>query len=84
MSDWYQNVSAQPDVAIEVGSRRMWARAVALSPEDSGHAMVAYAKRQPKAARELMKFIGYRVDGTDDDYYALGRDFIPFVVFRTE
>lgn len=79
-SDWYRNLLAHPDVTIVVGRRRQAVRAVPLSGDEAGEVMVGYARRHPRAARALARFMGFRVDGSLDDYRALARE-IPFVRF---
>lgn len=81
-SDWYKNILKTPEVTIQVGNREMAMTAVPLGAEESGQAMVEYAHRHPRAAKELTRICGYKVDGSDEDYYMLGRDFIPFVVLQ--
>ena len=34
--------------------------------------MVQYAQRHPKAAKNLMSICGYKVDGSDEDYFHHG------------
>ena len=81
-SDWFQNLLKTPEVTIQVGSKEIEARAVTLSPEESGQALVDYAHRNPNAAKSLMRVCGYRVDGSDEDYFILGRDHIPLVELK--
>lgn len=82
-SDWYRNLLANPEITIQVGWRKMKVTAVPLTPEESGEAMVDYAHRYPTAARVLSKrLLGFEVDDTDEDYYALGRDAVPFVALK--
>ncbi len=78
-SDWYRNILETPEVTIQVGNTRLAARAEPLSPEQSGEAMVAYARKYPTAARNLTKLIGFEVDGSEDSYRAVARDHVPFV-----
>ncbi|MCP4168358.1 MAG: nitroreductase family deazaflavin-dependent oxidoreductase [Chloroflexi bacterium] len=78
-SDWFRNIKKSPEVSIEVGRSKLDMLAGPLEPEASGRAMVDYAHRNPRAAKELMRICGYRVDGSDEDYYELGRDIVPFV-----
>jgi len=78
-SDWYLNILKTPDVTIQRGSKIIPATAHPLTPEDSGQAMVDYAQRNPRAAKQLMRLCGYEVDGSDADYFAMGHDFLPFV-----
>lgn len=81
-AQWYKNILQTPEVVIQVGRQKMAVTAVALSPEKSGQKMVDYAHEHPKAAKNLMQFIGFTVDGSDEDYFVLGRDHIPFIAFK--
>ncbi len=78
-SDWYQNILAMPDVSIQVGRKQMAAVAKPLSPEESGEAMVQYARKNPKAARNLTKLLGFEVDGPAEEYRTIAEVNIPFV-----
>ena len=80
-SDWYLNILAQPAVRIQVGWRKLVVTAVPLSPEESGEAMVDYARRHPTAAKNLGRIIGYNVS-TEAEYRAVGRDAIPFIALK--
>ena len=53
-----------------------------LTPEESGEAMVRYARRYPTAARVICRQVGYRVDGSEVGYRIVGREAIPFVALR--
>ncbi len=83
-AQWYQNIRQTPEVMIQVGRKKLTVTAVALSPVESGQKMVAYAHQHPKAAQSLMRLCGYHVDGTDEDYFIMGRDHIPFVAFTPQ
>lgn len=72
-SDWYKNVLANPHVEVRSGSGHFKAIAVQLSSEEAGEELVRYAHQHPIAFRELVQFMGYRVDGTDADTRALGQ-----------
>jgi mannose-6-phosphate isomerase-like protein (cupin superfamily) len=50
-----------------------------MTPEESGEAMVSYARRYPKAAKLICRQVGYRVDGSEEDYRTVGQEAIPFV-----
>ncbi|MBW7885351.1 MAG: nitroreductase family deazaflavin-dependent oxidoreductase [Caldilineaceae bacterium] len=80
-SDWYLNLLKTPDVTIQVGRRTLAVTAVPLTPDVGGETMVRYARRHETAARNLARFMGYQVDGTEADYRALGRE-LPFMQFR--
>jgi deazaflavin-dependent oxidoreductase (nitroreductase family) len=67
-ADWYQNLLAQPEATVQIGGHRFRADAVNLSPAQAGAAMLDYAHRHPFAARRLCRFMGFDVNGSDDDY----------------
>lgn len=80
-SNWYLNIGENPSVEIQVGWRKMAVTAVRLTPEESGQAMVDYARRHPIAAKNLSKILGFDVS-TEEEYRAVGREFIPFVALK--
>ncbi len=81
-ADWYRNLLKTPEVTIQVGNKKMQVTAVPLTPDQSANMMVDYAHRHPKAAKNLSGIIGYKVNGTDKDYAAIGRDHIPFIALK--
>jgi len=81
-SDWYRNIVKNPDVMITVGRKNIPVRATPLPPEESAQAMVDYSHRNPRAAKELMRICGWKVDGSDEDYFIMGRDQVPFIALR--
>jgi hypothetical protein len=62
----------------------MAAVAEPLSPEESGEAMVTYARRHPKAAKNLTKVLGYDLDGSEEAYRQVAEEHIPFVRLRVQ
>jgi len=56
--------------------------AAPLPPDESGKALVDYAHRNPTAAKTLMRICGYQVDGSDEDYFIMGRDIVPFIALK--
>ena len=52
-SDWYKNIEAQPNVSVEVGTKRFAAFAKTLSTEEAAQHLSAYASRHPFAFRQL-------------------------------
>lgn len=82
-SDWYRNLLKRPQVTIQVGSRKLAVVAERLSPPEGATEMVEYARRHPAAARNLARLMGYRVDGSEEDYAELG-ELIPFVALRPQ
>jgi deazaflavin-dependent oxidoreductase (nitroreductase family) len=81
-SDWYQNVSVNPLVDVQVGTRRFPAIAERLSQEEGGRELLDYAHRHPQAFRELARFMGYRLDGTENDIQSLGQ-IVPMFSFKS-
>lgn len=82
-ADWYRNLRHSPETTIQVGRRRLDARAELLSPRESGEEMVAYARRPPAAARNLTKMMGYEIEESVIGYRHLGQTQIPFVALHT-
>ncbi len=72
-SDWYRNLLAHPGASIQLGARFSQVQAVPVPPAQAAEVMVDYARRHPRAARRLSRFMGFVVDGSDDDYRAVGR-----------
>ena len=66
-ADWYQNVMAHPEIVIQVGRKRMPARAERLSLLQATEVMLDYNRRHPAALRALSGILGYRTDGSEAD-----------------
>jgi deazaflavin-dependent oxidoreductase (nitroreductase family) len=78
-SDWYRNLVKTPECLIIVGSSRSARRARTVSPAEGADLMAGYAGHHPKAARALMRLMGFEVDGSEADYRqvaALGLRFV--------
>ncbi len=71
-SQWYQNVMAQPDITIQVGSRVLSVRAERLPVDQAQAEMLDYARRHPAAARKLSGYMGFPADGTEETYRQVG------------
>lgn len=71
-SDWYPNILKDPHVEVRCGRRQVTATAVPLMPQEAGAVLVGYARAHRRAFRALVRFMGYRVDGTEADIHALG------------
>jgi hypothetical protein len=66
-----RNVEKTPAVMITVGRRHVHARAERLGSEEAERAILEYAKRNPLAIRVLPRMMGYRLDGSEEDFRAL-------------
>ncbi len=71
-SDWVQNVTADPNISFQIRNKRSEGIAQRLSPEAAAEELLNYSHRHPSALRGLAAFMGYRLDGTDQDIRALG------------
>jgi len=80
-SDWFRNVRKTPEVVIQVGGRRLEAVARLLPPEEAEREMLDYALRHSFAIDSLARFMGYHLEGTEDDYRALGR-IVPIIAIQ--
>lgn len=77
-SDWVRNIMKTPEVAIAAGHRHFDACAERLPPDETEHVLLSYVRRHPTAARVLPRLMGYRVDGTEEDFLALMRQGMVF------
>jgi deazaflavin-dependent oxidoreductase (nitroreductase family) len=80
-SDWFQNITANPKIAIQIRNKHSAAIAERLSPEAAAEELLDYAQRNPMALRELARFMGYQLDSTQEDIRQLGR-MIPMFLFK--
>jgi deazaflavin-dependent oxidoreductase (nitroreductase family) len=74
-SQWYQNILAQPNVSVQLGSRKWAAAARPLAPEEGADIFRAFCEANPGEAR-FAGVLGYQVDGTLEDYYDMGKQMI--------
>jgi deazaflavin-dependent oxidoreductase (nitroreductase family) len=70
-SQWYQNIQANPEVSIQVGWKKWPARAEQLSSQEGGEVWADFCKRHPFEAK-LIPFLGFEVDGSEEDYRQMG------------
>ena len=83
-SHWYKNLAKTPRCALQVGLRRYEATARLPDDDEGGDIMADYARRHPKAARGLMKFCGFQVDGSEADYRECARLGLKFLVLTAK
>jgi deazaflavin-dependent oxidoreductase (nitroreductase family) len=79
-SDWYKNILADPNVTVRSAGKQTRAVAAPLSPDEAGDELVRYSHDHSAAFRELARFMGFRLDGTDADTHALGHYLVMFVL----
>ncbi len=80
-SDWLLNVEHDLRILFTIGRTQRTGLAVRLDPEMAGRELAEYACRYPLAWRELVQFMGYKVNGTENDILALG-NMIPLYRFQ--
>ncbi|HJO22237.1 MAG: nitroreductase family deazaflavin-dependent oxidoreductase [Myxococcota bacterium] len=78
-SHWFRNLEMSPNATVQVGTRRFGVRAEFLDEETAGDIMAGYARRNPRAARTLMRFCGFEVDGSEADYREVAQLGLRFV-----
>lgn len=81
-SHWFRNVMARPEVEIEVGRRRLAARAERLSLEDAAAELARYGRAHPRAARVLGRYLGLEWDGSEGQAEAVAAE-IPIIALKT-
>lgn len=77
-SQWFKNLMAHPETAIQVRNRRIAVTAHRLSADQGGDEMVAYSRRHPHVAKRLARFMGFEVDGSEAGYRHVGQS-LPFI-----
>jgi deazaflavin-dependent oxidoreductase (nitroreductase family) len=80
-SDWYKNIEAEPNVNIELGTKRFPAVAKTLSADEAAQHLNAYATQHPFAFRQLGSLL---IGSKSHDTVQIVKSFIeaiPFVEF---
>jgi deazaflavin-dependent oxidoreductase (nitroreductase family) len=79
-SDWYKNISKDPQVEIQVGWENFPAKAQCLTPEEASQVILDYTKEYPRNLKALASLIGYDIEHTEEGYLTFGRQ-IPVIRF---
>ena len=75
-SDWYQNITKNPEVRIQVGRQWLHGYAETLPPEMSGKEILDYAARYPRTFRVLAeRLLGVQVGESEEDIARLAQGF---------
>lgn len=77
-SDWLKNITANPRVCINFKGKRIIAVCQILDKKKAQEVLLDYAHQHALAMRELAKFMGYQIDGSDEDIRELAGD-LPIV-----
>lgn len=79
-SDWVKNIQANPKVNVKVGRRNLDMIAEQLSPEESEAVILDYSQKHESTMMNLAKFMGYKLDGSEQDFRELGRMLLMFAL----
>lgn len=72
-SDWVKNITAYPQVKVQVGSQSWDMIAKRLTADQGEEVIFDYAQRHPSAMMSLARVMGYELDGSEQDFRELGR-----------
>lgn len=83
-SDWFRNIQKTPEVMISVGRRQLDAKAERLSTDQAQLRLLNYARKHPRAFRELAHFMtGKRLGSTSEDCRRLA-EAVPVIALRPD
>ena len=77
-SDWYKNILKTPQVEINFRGRLYEAFAKELDKVEAERVLLNYTHQHPLAMKELARFMGYEIDGSDGDVRRLA-DELPLI-----
>ena len=80
-SNWFQNVSVNPEVAVHVGFRKFNTFAKQVPIEITELELLSYARRHPIAIRELNRLVGYQIEPTEEGLKSLAQ-LMPVLALR--
>lgn len=81
-SNWYQNTLQQSSVEIQIGRKRLPAKAQQLSPSEGAEILLAYAQENPGSLKTLSRLLGYDIEFSPEGIREFGRQ-IPVIRFST-
>ena len=79
-SHWYKNISHNPFVNIQVGSKKIAAVAHQLESEQKEKIFLEYINKYPQGFRFLANLVGYEIEHTPEGYRGFARQ-IPMIQF---
>jgi deazaflavin-dependent oxidoreductase (nitroreductase family) len=79
-SDWVKNIRANPQVKVQVARKKLDMVVSQLNLDESETVILDYAQRHPKAMINLARFMGFQLDGSEDDFRELGRLLLMFAL----
>lgn len=82
-SDWYRNIQAYPAIEAQVGRKRYTPAQRFLTSEETWALFSEYQHYHPRALRALLRFMGYRYDGSSEGLRAIAMA-VRCVAFRPQ
>jgi deazaflavin-dependent oxidoreductase (nitroreductase family) len=79
-SDWVKNIRVNPQIQVQVSNRRREMIAETLTPERAEEVILDYSQRHPSAMMSLARMMGYKLDGSEQDFRDLGRQLLMFAL----
>lgn len=73
-SDWYKNILKTPQIEINFRGKLHEAVANELNQAEAEGVLLNYAHQHPLAMKELARFMGYEIDGSDGDVRLLAAE----------
>lgn len=80
-ANWWLNLQKNPRCWVHVGRQHFEAISRSLSEEESEDIFLDYAHAHPATLKSLAGFMGFQVDGSDEQYRKLAHS-VPVVGFR--
>jgi deazaflavin-dependent oxidoreductase (nitroreductase family) len=73
-SDWYRNIQKTPQIQVNFHGKASRATARELDTQEGERVLSHYAQKHPLAMKELAKFMGYEINGSDNDIRQLSHE----------
>ncbi len=75
-ADWYQNIMARPALEVQTAGRRYVPEQRMLDAKERFAVLATYERRYARAFRAVLKYLGYRYDGTEDGLRVLADEVV--------
>jgi deazaflavin-dependent oxidoreductase (nitroreductase family) len=73
-SDWYKNIIKTPQIKLNFRGTQYEAAVREQDQADSEKVLLNYTHHHPLAMKELARFMGYEIDGSDQDVRLLAHE----------
>lgn len=75
-ADWWLNLQADPHCKVDVGRKHFEALGRQVPADRAEEVLLRYVRKHPMAIRELSTFMGFQVDGSEEQYRQLARQLV--------